>query len=127
MNKVLVVEDNPDMLQLLAWQLERLGFLVIRAKNGQEGMEKAVKERPRLIFMDIMMPGMDGREATRSLRSKPETREIPIVAATVLFRDSDLRSCIEAGCNDHLVKPFTFEQLVGKVQQYTSVPNKYRV
>lgn len=125
MNKVLVVEDNPDMLQLLAWQVERLGFLVIRAKNGQEGVEKAVKERPRLIFMDIMMPGMDGREATRSLRSKPETREIPIVAATVLFRDSDLRSCIEAGCNDHLVKPFTFEQLVGKVQQYTSVPNKY--
>ncbi|MBI1992882.1 MAG: response regulator [Deltaproteobacteria bacterium] len=125
MNKVLVVEDNPDMLQLLAWQVERLGFLVIRAKNGQEGVEKAVKERPILIFMDIMMPGMDGREAARSLRSKPETREIPIVAATVLFRDSDLRSCIEAGCNDHLVKPFTFEQLVGKVQQYTSVPNKY--
>ncbi len=127
MNKVLVVEDNPDMLQLLAWQVERLGFLVIRAKNGQEGVEKAVKERPILIFMDIMMPGMDGREATRSLRSKPETREIPIVAATVLFRDSDLRSCMEAGCNDCLVKPFTFEQLLGKLQQYTSLPKKYRV
>lgn len=123
MKKVLVVEDHPDMLELLVWQMERLGFLVIPAKHGKEGVEKAVKEKPHLILMDIMMPGMDGREATRTLRSNPETQDIPILAATALFRESELRSCIEAGCNDYLVKPFTFEQLQGKVQEFISAPS----
>ena len=124
MKKVLIVEDHPDMLALLVWQLERLGFLVIPARHGKEGVEKAVTERPHLILMDIMMPGMDGREATRMIRSNPETQEIPILAATALFRESELRSCIEAGCDDYLVKPFTLEQLQGKVQEFISVPNK---
>ena len=123
MKKVLVVEDHPDMLELLVWQMERLGFLVIPAKHGKEGVEKAVKEKPHLILMDIMMPGMDGREATRTLRSNPETQDIPILAATALFRESDLRSCLEAGCNDYLVKPFTLEQLQGKVQEFISAPS----
>jgi CheY-like chemotaxis protein len=118
MKKILVVEDNADVLQALIWQLERLGFLVIYAKNGQEGVEKAIKERPHLILMDIMMPGMDGREVTRMIRFNPETRDIPILAATVLFRESDLKSCIQAGCNDYLIKPFSFEDLKGKVQKY---------
>jgi CheY-like chemotaxis protein len=68
--------------------------------------------------MDILMPGMDGREATSIIRSNPETHYIPILAATALSRESDLRSCIEAGCNDCLVKPFTMEQLQGKVQEF---------
>ena len=123
MKKVLVVEDHPDMLAILVWQMERLGFLVIPAKHGKEGVEKAVKEKPHLILMDIMMPGMDGREATRTLRSNPETQDIPILAATALFRESDLRSCLEAGCNDYLVKPFTLEQLQGKVQEFISAPS----
>ena len=123
MKKVLVVEDHPDMLELLVWQMERLGFLVIPAKHGKEGVEKALEEKPHLVLMDIMMPGMDGREATRILRSNPETQDIPILAATALFRESELRSCIEAGCNDYLVKPFTFQQLQGKVQEFISAPN----
>jgi len=118
MKKVLVVEDHPDMRELLLWQMELMGFLAIPAKHGKEGVEKALKEKPNLILMDIMMPGMDGREATRILRSNPETQDIPIVAATVLFRESDLKSCIDAGCNDYLVKPFTFQELQGKIQEY---------
>ena len=118
MKKVLVVEDHPDMRELLLWQMELMGFLAIPAKHGKEGIEKALKEKPNLILMDIMMPGMDGREATRILRSNPETQDIPIVAATVLFREADLKSCIDAGCNDYLVKPFTFQELQGKIQEY---------
>ena len=118
MKKVLVVEDHPDMRELLLWQMELMGFLAIPARHGKEGVEKAVTEKPNLILMDIMMPGMDGREATRILRSNPETQNIPIVAATVLFREADLKSCIEAGCNDYLVKPFTFQELQGKIQEY---------
>ncbi len=123
MKKVLVVEDHPDMRELLIWQMELMGFLAIPAKNGNEGVEKAVQEKPHLILMDIMMPGMDGWEATRTLRSNPETQDIPILAATALFRESDLKSCIEAGCNDYIVKPFTFQELQGKVQEFISPVN----
>ncbi len=70
--------------------------------------------------MEIMMPEMDGHAATRAIRSNPETQNIPILAATVLFREPDLKSCIEAGCNDYIVKPFTFQELQGKIQQYIS-------
>jgi len=122
--KVLVIEDHPDMRELLVWQMERMGFAVIPAKHGQEGVEKAIEEKPNLILMDIMMPGMDGREATRILRSHPDTRNIPILAATVLFREADLKSCLEAGCNGYIVKPFTFQELQGKVQEFLSPPNE---
>jgi CheY-like chemotaxis protein len=70
--------------------------------------------------MDIMMPGMDGRDATRMIRSNPQTKDIPILASTVLYEELELRSCIEAGCNDFLIKPFTMEQLQGKVQEFIS-------
>ena len=118
MKKVLVVEDHPDMRELLVWQMELMGFTVIPAKHGKEGVEKALQEKPHLILMDIMMPGMDGWEATRILRSNPATQDIPILAATALFRESDLKTCIEAGCNDYIVKPFTFQELRGKIQEY---------
>ncbi len=116
MKKALVVEDHPDMSYLLTRQLKMLGFSVTSANNSMKGVEKALKEKPHLILMDIMMPGMDGREATRIIRSNRETQDIPILAATALFRESDLSSCIESGCNDYLVKPFTFEELKGKVK-----------
>jgi CheY-like chemotaxis protein len=118
MRKVLVVEDHPDMRELLVWQMELMGFSAIPAKHGKEGVDKAMEEKPQLILMDIMMPVMDGREATRILRSNPATQDIPILAATALFKESELNSCIEAGCNDYLVKPFTFQELRGKIQEY---------
>lgn len=121
MKKVLIVEDHPDMRQLLLWQMERMGFLAILAKHGKEGVEKAAEEKPHLILMDIMMPRMDGWEATRLVRSNPETKDIPILAATALFRESDLRSCIEAGCNDYIVKPFTFRELQNKIKEFMPV------
>ena len=70
---VLVVEDHPDALDILTNLLEFLGFTVIGARHGVEGVEKALKEKPELILMDILMPLMDGREATRKIRSNPET------------------------------------------------------
>ena len=114
----LVVEDHPDLLDLLTLQLKMLGFAVTSATNGMEGVEKAIEEKPHLILMDIMMLGMDGREATRIIRSNRKTQDIPILAATALFRESDLSSCLEAGCNDYLVKPFTFKELKGKIHDF---------
>ncbi len=117
MKTILIIEDHSDMRELLMWQIELMGFMPITAKRGKEGVEMALSEKPELIIMDIMMPGMDGWEAAREIRAHAETKEIPILAATALFRDSDLKTCIEAGCNDYIVKPFTFQELQGKVRE----------
>lgn len=116
--QVLVVEDHPDLRNILIHQVQRMGFSVIQAKNGAEAIEVAVKAKPHLILMDIMMPEVDGWEAARALRSRPETQHVPIVAVTALFRESDLKRCLADGCSDYLVKPFNFEQLRQKVQEY---------
>ena len=117
MQKVLIIEDHADMRELLIWQFELMGYMPIAAKRGRDGVEKALSEKPKLIIMDIMMPGMDGWQATRELRANGETKDIPILAATALFRDTDLKSCIDAGCNGYIVKPFTFQELQGKVRE----------
>ncbi len=116
MKKALIVEDHPDLLEVLTLQLEKMGFAVVSANTGMEGVTKAVEEKPQLILMDIMMPGMDGREATRRIRSNQETKEIPILVITALTKESQLRECIKAGCNNYIVKPFTPEKLLKKIQ-----------
>jgi CheY-like chemotaxis protein len=117
MKKVLIIEDHSDMRELLTWQIELMGFLPIPARRGIEGVEKSLSEKPDLIIMDIMMPGMDGWQAAREIRANAATKDIPILAATALFRDADLKSCIEAGCNGYIIKPFTFQELQGKVRE----------
>jgi CheY-like chemotaxis protein len=123
MKKVLIVEDHADMRELLTWQIELMGFAPIPAKHGKEAVEKAIAEKPDLVLMDIMMPGMDGWQAARELRAHPETQGIPILAATALFRDADLKACLEAGCNGYIVKPFTFQELQGKLREIMSQSN----
>src|SRR5688572_20457927 len=97
--KVLIVDDYPDIRDLLGRVLEALGYAVVLASHGKEGLEKAIAEKPNLILMDMMMPIMDGWEAARALRSHTETTKIPILAITALIRPHDLRTCLDAGCN----------------------------
>jgi CheY-like chemotaxis protein len=128
MKKVLIIEDHGDMRELLTWQIELMGFVPIAANRGVDGVEKALSEKPELIILDIMMPGMDGWQAAREIRAHPETKDIPILAATALFRDSDLKSCIEAGCNGYIIKPFTFQELQAKVRELIpSAVTNYRL
>ena len=116
--KALVIEDHQDLREILTRQMELIGFTVIAAEHGKDGVEKAAEQKPTLILMDILMREMDGREATSMIRSNPETHNIPILAATGLFSDSALVGCLEAGCNDYIVEPFTLEQLRNKVQEF---------
>ncbi len=116
MKKALIIEDHPDIIDILSHLLGRMGFAVVTASNGVKGVEKAIVEKPDLILMDIMMPGMDGLEATRLIRSNRETEKIPILAVTALCRESELNACIEAGCNDYILKPFNFQNLEEKIQ-----------
>ena len=120
MKAILIVEDHAHMREMLTCGLEMMGFRVIAAKSGQEALEKARVEKPHLILLDIIMPSMDGRETARALRSKPETKEIPILATTALSREAVLKTCLEAGCTGYLIKPFTFEELKTKVWELLS-------
>jgi two-component system cell cycle response regulator DivK len=115
MAKILIVDDNPDVREVLRCQLEMLGYLVISAENGYTGIAKAIAEQPDLILMDIMMPEMDGWQASRAVRDNPETKDIPILAATAMCRRADLNACLEAGCNGYIVKPFTMIELKRKI------------
>lgn len=117
MKKILIIEDHADMRELLTWQIELMGFAAVTARQGREGLQKAQSEYPILIILDIMMPGMDGWEAARELKANPATTDIPILAATALFRDADLQNCMASGCSGYIVKPFTFQELRGKVQE----------
>jgi CheY-like chemotaxis protein len=114
--KILIVEDHDSMRHLLSLEISLMGFQPITASNGREGVEKALEEKPDLVLLDFMMPEMDGWEAARTLRSRPETRDIPILAETALFRQPDLNACLLAGCDDYLVKPFSYEDLEGKLR-----------
>jgi two-component system, cell cycle response regulator DivK len=117
MKKVLIADDYADMRELLGRQIESLGFLPILAEDGRDVLEKAIREKPQLILMDMMMPVMDGWEAVRCLRANPETKAIPVLAATALFHQSDLNTCIEQGCNGYINKPFTIVELKNKIAE----------
>jgi two-component system, cell cycle response regulator DivK len=116
MTKILLVEDHPDIRDVMRIYLERSGLVVITAKNGKEGVDTAITAKPDFILMNCRMPEMDGWQATRILRANPETTNIPILAATAMFEPSDIQRCIDAGCSDYIVKPFTFVELERKIK-----------
>jgi len=111
------MEDNPDMRNLLALRVQVTGYIPILASHGKEGLEKANAEKPDLILMDMTMPVMDGWQATRTLCASRETKDIPILATTALFRSEDLKPCLDAGCNGYFVKPFNGEDLQRKIRE----------
>ena len=113
--KILVIEDNANMRTLLRLVLERSYYVPLLARHGKEGLDKAITDKPKLILMDIRMPVMDGWEAMRALRAHPETKEIPILVTTAMLLSHELRACLEAGCNDYIVKPFSIEELRKKI------------
>lgn len=100
---ILIAEDNPDSREALRALLEAYGFEVMAAGNGSEAVARAIESRPDLILMDIMMPVVDGLQATRTLRASPDFRQVPIVALTAMAGSRE--RAIEAGCDDHLQKP----------------------
>ena len=116
MTTILLVEDHPELRDVIRGRIEWMGFTTITAKNGKEGVDSAVAEKPDLIVMNSIMPEMDGWEATRLLRSNPQTKDIPILAATAMFRPSDLKAWLDVGCNDYIIKPFTFDELSRKIR-----------
>lgn len=120
MTKILLVEDNEDNRDMLSRRLERKGFEVILAVDGQDGVDKAVSQFPDLILMDMSLPVMDGWEATKRLKKSAETKNIPVVALTAHAMSSDRDKAIEAGCDDYDTKPVDFTRLLEKISKLTS-------
>ena len=116
--KILLIDDEYFLLEILKDRLEFHGYEVLTATDGKEGVEKALSEKPDLIFMDIMMPEMDGLEVTKLLRTKPEMKDIPIICLSALGRPADIESAKECGANDYMVKPFQAQELLEKIESF---------
>lgn len=116
MSKILLVEDNEMNRDMLTRRLERRGYEVVIAVDGAEGVAMAETELPALILMDISLPVLDGWEATRRLKSAPQTKFIPVIALTAHAMAGDREKCIKAGCDDFDTKPVEILRLLGKIE-----------
>ena len=110
--RILVVDDEADILNLLKYNLEKAGFTVLLAKDGPEAIESAVKNRPHLILLDIMLPDMEGTEVLKRLKGAQETRAIPVIMLTAKGEEVDKIVGFELGAEDYITKPFSPRELV---------------
>jgi CheY-like chemotaxis protein len=115
MAKILLIEDNEMNRDMLSRRLIRRGHEITTAFDGPAGIVSATEARPDLILMDISLPGMDGWEATKVLRSQAETAAIPIIALTAHAMEADRQRSLEAGCNDYDTKPVDLARLLVKI------------
>ena len=115
MKKILIIDDNPDNVFLLQDRLEREGFDVAKAYNGEMGIQKAVSEKPDLILLDIMMPDISGYEVCKTLASKEETKLIPIILLTALSEADSLKQGLQSGAFDYIKKPFNRVELIARI------------
>ena len=116
MIKILLVEDNEMNRDMLSRRLVRKDFTVSIAVDGQQGVDKAVSEKPDLILMDMSLPVMDGWTATQSLKANPDTAGIPVIALTAHAMSGDREKALAAGCDDYDTKPVDFVRLLEKMQ-----------
>ena len=116
MAKLLLVEDNEMNRDMLSRRLERKGYQIVMALDGEQALALASSETPALILMDMSLPVMDGWEATRRLKAAPGTKGIPIIALTAHAMASDEQKAREAGCDDFDTKPIDFTRLLGKIE-----------
>lgn len=113
--KLLLVDDEPDILEFLGYNLKKEGYEVFTAQNGAKGIEIAKRERPDLILLDVMMPGMDGIEVCENLRSSAETKNVLIAFLTARGEDYSQIAGFDAGADDYITKPIKPKVLVSRV------------
>ncbi len=114
--RILVVDDEEDILELISYNLERDGYQVMTAASGEVALAKARQEQPDLILLDLMLPGMDGLDVYRELRKKDETNQIPIIMVTAKTEDTDIITGLELGSDDYITKPFSPRVLLARVK-----------
>lgn len=117
MAKILIAEDERDIRELVSFSLQFGGFTVVQAANGAEAVEYAQKEMPDLILMDVRMPRMTGYEACQMMKADPETSSIPVVFLSAKGQESEIRTGLESGASEYLLKPFSPMELSERVAE----------
>lgn len=124
--KILLVEDSPLNRRLIEAVLKPRGYRVLVAEDGQQGIDIATAELPDLILMDVQLPGVSGYDATRILKSRPETRHIPIVALTAHAMTDERDRAVAAGCDGYIVKPIDTRAFPDQLREYLPRPEPGR-
>jgi two-component system, cell cycle response regulator DivK len=116
MAKILLVEDNEMNRDMLSRRLQRRGYEVLTAVDGESGLAMTRSETPALVLMDMSLPGIDGWEATRRVKAAPETRSIPVIALTAHAMSGDREKALAVGCDDFDTKPVDLTRLLQKIE-----------
>jgi DNA-binding response OmpR family regulator len=114
--KILIVEDERDILEVMTYNLQREGYTVLASRDGAKGLEVARRERPDMLLLDLMLPSLDGLEICRRLKEDVPTRGIPIIMVTAKGEESDVVIGLGMGADDYVVKPFSPRELVARVK-----------
>lgn len=114
--KILIVEDEKDIIKMLEYNLKKEGFKVIAACNGEDALDLAGRQQPDLILLDLMLPGMDGLEACKALKKESKTGSIPIIMLTAKSQESDKVVGLELGADDYITKPFSVRELIARIK-----------
>ena len=123
--RILVIDDEKDLIELVRYNLEKEGFVVRSAQDGESGLEAARKESPDIILVDLMLPGIDGLDVCRSLRSDGRTARIPLIMLTAKSAEADRILGLELGADDYVTKPFSPRELIARIKavlRRTSIP-----
>ena len=115
--KILLVDDERDLVETVTYRLEASGYEVHPAYDGQEGLDKARKEKPDLIILDLMLPKMDGYKMCRMLKFDEKYKKIPIIMFTARAQESDIEMGMEVGADAYITKPFEPQALLAKIQE----------
>ena len=113
---VLVVEDEPDLREVIRYTLDREGFRVLESEDGEDGLDLLRRELPELVLLDLMLPGLDGIEICRSIKYDPQTRNIPVIMVTARGDETDIVLGLGVGADDYIIKPFRPHELVARVK-----------
>lgn len=113
--KILVVDDEKDIVEMVSYNLARNGYQPLSAHNGHDALALAEKERPDLIILDLMMPGLDGNEVTRRLKADPNTAHIPVLMLTARSEETDVVVGLSIGADDYVTKPFSMKILLARL------------
>jgi two-component system cell cycle response regulator DivK len=122
MAKILLVEDNEMNRDMLSRRLERRGYQIVIAVDGQQGLDMTASEKPELILLDMSLPVVDGWEVARRLKGDEATRSIPVIALTAHAMSGDRERALEAGCNDYDTKPVELPRLIEKIETLLKKP-----
>lgn len=114
--KILIVEDDPDIAEMIAYNLGKEGYNIVSADNGEDAVARAQEEHPALIILDIMLPGMDGMEVCRTLKQADETRALPIIMLSARSQETDKVVGLELGADDYVTKPFSPRELIARIR-----------